>query len=907
MNQDLWKKIGLYAGIVVFFIVLAYGFVPQVLQGKIVNQSDISGYLGMAQETHEWNAAHPEDRTAWTGSMFGGMPTTMLTGNGKGDWTKPLYDLMLTGKRPASYLLISLIGAFLLMLALGIHPLLAAGGAVAVTFCSYNMQIIQVGHNAKMLSLAFAPWVLAAVIFTYRSALGIPGQAGNDGKGAGNDGKGAGNDDISASWRGWLPRTILGAALFALALGFQLKANHVQITYYLAIIIFSYALVELIAVLVRDRKRFGRFAAASALLLVLGGIGIATNANRLIPTYLYTQETMRGGSELSGGESKGLDIGYATSWSYGWEELPNMMIPDYNGGASAGSIDPDKSETIKLLRRAGQGNLRQVAKNLPLYWGPQPFTAGPMYMGAITIFLFLLGLGLCKGRERWWLLIPTLIGIFLAVGNHFMPFTEFWYYHVPFYSKFRSVSMALVILQLTLPMLGFLVLDRILRRQYERKAFLRWGLIALGVTGGFCLLAMTGMGRSFSGAADAGQADILVEALAADRLMLLRRDALMALLLIASSFVLLLWAYGDKEGEGRVGGRRLLAGAGICLLVLINMFAVGKRYLNGDHFVTERQFKGQFTASPADQAILADPALSYRVLDLTVNVFNDSHPSYFHKNIGGYSPVKLQRYQDLIERYLNGEINTVYRLVRGAKTVSEVQAALPELPILGMLNDKYIILDGNAAPLRNPSALGPCWLVDSAVRAATPDEEIALLGEVDLRTVAVLGPDFAAVEIPGQAGNDGVDEIPGRAGNDAVAGNDVEAGNDEGGWIEMTGYEPNELRYHYHAESPVTAVFSEIWYPRGWTAWLEDGATKGQATEKVPVDLFRADWTLRGAVLPQGDHDLVMRFDPPSYRLSSRISRGSSILLLILLLCAAGFATIPGVSSPRGCGNDDKK
>ena len=829
------KNILAYAGIIVFFLLLSYGFVPQVLQGKIVDQSDISGYVGMAQETHAWNEAHPEDRTAWTNSMFGGMPTTMLTGNTKGDWTKPLYDLFLVGKRPASYLFLSLLGAFLLMLAMGMNGVIAAGGAIAVTFCAYNMQIIQVGHNAKMLALAYAPWVLAGVIFTYRKAL-------------------------QPEAKRWWAMMLLGAALFAMALNFQIKANHVQITYYLAIIIFCYvvALVVWLAIDKQRRALLGRFATASAALLVLGSIGIATNANRLIPTYLYTQQTTRGGSELSqdgAAKSKGLDLDYATSWSYGWEELPNMMIPDYNGGASAGAVNPDKSETIDLLRRAGQGNLKQVAKALPLYWGPQPFTAGPMYMGAITVFLFLLGLGLCQGKDRWWMLAATLIGVFLALGSHFMPFTKFWYNYMPFYNKFRSVSMALVILQLTLPMLGFLALDRIVKEQYDRKAFLKWGTIALAVTGGFCLLAMTGIGRSFTGAVDAGQPDILVEALIADRMMLLRQDALMALLLIAATYGLLLWSYQPRQA-GK--SRKVLAGAAISALVLINMFAVGKRYLNKDHFVSQRQFDGQFTERPVDKAILADPEPDYRVLDLTANVFNDSHPSYFHKNIGGYSPVKLQRYQDLIDHYLSGEINSLYQAARGAKTVSDLQENLPDIPILSLLNDKYIILDGEAAPLVNPQAMGHAWFVSGAVTAQTANEEIALLGGADLREELVLGPDFAEVRIPE---------------SDADSCR-----------IALVSYAPNALQYSYSAPQEQAAVFSEIYYPRGWTATLEDG---------TPVELFRADWTLRGAVLPAGEHTLTMRFDPPSYQLSSRISRASSISLLLLLLLAVGGACLP--------------
>ena len=843
------KSLLVYAGIVVFFVALAYGFTPQVLSGKIVNQSDISGYVGMAHETNQWNAAHPDDRTAWTGSMFGGMPTTMLTGNTEGDWTQKIYDLFLTGRRPASYLLLSLLGAFLLMLSLGIRPLLAAGGAVAVSFCSYNLQIIQVGHNAKMVALAWLPWVLAAAIYTYRSALSdAPGE--------------------KRGIRQWLPRTVLGAALFAFALDFQIKANHVQISYYLAIILFSYVVVLIVWLALRRRALFGRFFAASALLLVLGLLGIGANANRLLPTYEYTQQTMRGGSDLTrdgDSGSKGLDLDYATAWSYGWEELPNLMIPDFNGGASAGAVNPDKSATIRLLRDYGQQNLAQTAKALPLYWGPQPFTAGPMYMGAITVFLFLLALGLYRGKEKWWMLIPTLIGVGLALGYHFMPFTRFWYYYMPFYNKFRTVSMALVILQYTLPMLGFLVLDRIVRDGYDRKAFRKAGLAAFALTGGFSLLCCLapGLFGTFSAASDAGMQEVLVDALVRDRIALFRRDALMSLGLIAATFVLLWWA-GLPKKEGPAS-RRLYAGVAICALVLINMTAVGKRYLNADHFVSQRQFDSQFRERPVDQAILQDSDPSYRVLDLTVNVFNDSHPSYFHKNIGGYSPVKLQRYQDLIEQYLSPEINALARAVGGARTVSEAEDALPELPVLSMLNTRYVVLDDNAAPLVNRYALGNAWFVDGAVRAGTADEEIALLGGADLRGVAVLGPDFASVEIPSRPAA-GADLVP----EDAAGSGDE---------IVLTDYAPNALRYRYSAGAPRAVVFSEIYYPSGWTATLEDG---------TPVDLFRADWTLRGAVLPAGNHELVMRFDPPVYSVSSSISRVCSILLILLALLATG-------------------
>ena len=812
--MNIWKKIALAAGIVALFLALSYGFVPQVLQGKIVNQSDISGYVGMSHEMNEWNKAHPDNPTYWTDSMFGGMPTTAISTQNGGEYTQWIYDVLLTGKRPATYLFITLLGAFLLFLALGVSWPVAIGGAIAVAFCSYNFQIIQVGHNTKMQAIAFMPWVLAALVYTYKSK-----------------------------------HKLLGAVLFGLALSMQIKANHQQITYYLAIMVLLFAVVELVHCF--KTREWKAFWVASALLLVLGGAGIATNVNKLLPLAKYTPNTMRGGSELSkeGANSKGLDLDYATSWSYGWEELPNLMIPDFNGGSSSGAVDPDKSETIKLLRRAGQKNLKETAKALPLYWGPQPFTAGPMYMGAITIFLFILGLGLYKGREKWWLLVATIIAILMAVGSHFMAFTKLCFSVLPLYNKFRTVSMALVVLQVTLPVLGFVTLDGIVRGEYDKKRFMKAFWWALGITGGFSLLAWMapGMFGSFTGGADAQMQDVLVDALVADRISLFRADALTSLLLILASAALLLWGYLGKGDSGRVLGRKFLAAVLICVLSAANLFMVGRRYLNADHFTTPKDFNKPFALRPVDEIILDDDDPQYRVLDLTVNVFNSSVPSYHHKNVGGYSPAKLQRYQDLIEHYLTGEINGLYKQLNQAEELEDVEAWMADgTPVLNALNTRYVILDGNYPPLVNPAAYGAAWFVDSVVSASTPDEEIALLGSVDLRRQAVVSAPI-----------------------DASAGQD-------GDTIEITSYAPNELHYHYSASAQRLAVFSEIYYPNGWHATV-DGE---------PVELFRADWTLRAALLPAGEHEVVMTFLPDSYRQGALISAIASIALLLLLVVA---------------------
>ena len=915
MDKTLMKKIGIYAGIVLLFLVLAYGFVPEVLTGKIVNQSDITGYRSMSQEAVAWNNAHPDDPTYWTDSMFGGMPTTSFVPSSDGDWTQSLYSLLMKGKRPANWLFISLLGAFLLMLSLGVDKVLAIGGAVAITYCSYNFQIIQVGHNTKMQAIAFLPWALAAVIFTYRSAL-RPWLCPAIRQTQGPDSAVAEPVEATKGWKSWLPKTLLGAVLFGFALSFQIKANHQQITYYLAIMIVIYALYVFLRICLEkvgrfgklsDRRgAFGRFFAASVLLLAVGLAGIGTNTIKLAPLYEYTKYTMRGGSELShpeGGEinNTGLQLDYATAWSYGWEELPNLMIPNFNGGSSAGSVNPDRSEVVKLFRQAGQGNANEIAKSLPLYWGPQPFTAGPMYMGAITVFLFVLGLFLYKGKEKWWLLAATILAVFLSLGNHMMWFTKLFFDYAPMYSKFRTVSMALIVLQFTLPMLGFITLDRILKQEYSKKEFLKAGWIALALTAGFCLLCamIPGIAGSFSGRADTQMQDIIVDALKADRRHILSVDAWWSMILIVVTFGLILWAYSipknapkSYESDPHIGNaRRMQAMVGICLLVFVNMFAVGKRYLDSDSFTTPRQFNNQFTARQVDKLILEDKSPSYRVVDLSADIFNDSFNPYWHKCVGGYSPAKLQRYQDLIDRHIVKELQSVSISTRGAKTIEEFQGGLRNIPVLSALNTKYFILGAEMPPVENLEAFGPAWFVDSFVPAETPDEEIALIDSVDLRRTAVIGADFAAASAGfaktaaanaiGSSVKESAEEpVEGFAENFIEGSAELPADGLATDFIRMTSYAPNELHYHYNASAARTAIFSEIYYPDGWTATV-DGA---------PLDLFRADWIFRAANLPAGEHDIVMRFEPKAYSIGAKASRASSLTLFILLaLSLAGL------------------
>ena len=867
IKSKMSGKILTFAVAIIFFLILAYAFVPQVLGGKIVNQSDFSGWRGMAQETMKHNEAHPEDPTYWTNSMFGGMPNVTMYDDFKGDWTKPIYDILLSGARPANYLFISLVGSFLLMIAMGVNWLLAIGGAVAITFCSYNLQIIQVGHNTKMQAIAFMPWVLAALVFTYQSVL-----RADDRK----------KMFINAS---------LGASMFALALSFQIKANHPQITYYLAIVIFIYAIVVFAHLILKEKQKLGRFFTASAMLLVIGCFGIATNLNKLIPTYEYTEYTMRGGSELApekeSDNSKGLDLDYATAWSYGIEETPNLLIPFFNGGASAGEITLKDSKTRELLERAGQPNLDQIMKNMPLYWGPQPFTAGPMYIGAISIFLFVLGLCLYDRKEKWWLLAATVLAILLAWGNHFMWFTKLWFDYAPMYNKFRTVSMALVILQFTVPMLGFLTLDRILKGKYSYKKVCNGLLAAFLVTGGFCMLFwfFPGLAGTFSGASDAGMNGMLADALAEDRRAMLSKSASQSYWWILFATAIIFWAaythHKHASDEKKWIKVALISSASVSLLVMINMMGEGKRYLNDDDFVGKRSFAEQFSLRPVDKEILKDKSPDYRVLDISVNTFNDAHPSFHHRCIGGYSPAKMQRYQDLIEKYISPEINSIIKTVNSCATIEEVGERLPATPVISALNGKYIVIGEDFPPVVNHNALGNCWFISSAVAAHTPDEEIAALKNTDLRNTAIIGDDFAEAR-------EKIDSLSRLARTDIAPADSI--------W--MTHYAANELRYRYRSREEQAAVFSEVYYPEGWKAWIEPAGKYGEVVnghyrptaEAREIELFRTDWILRGAILPEGEHEIVMRYEPESYTLGARLSRISSITLILIFLISLGKA-----------------
>ena len=451
--------------------------------------------------------------------------------------------------------------------------------------------------------------------------------------------------------------------------------------------------------------------------------------------------------------------------------------------------------------------------------------------------------------------------------------------------------MALIVLQVTMPLLGFYVLDRILKKEYHARDIFRYGLIAYALTAGFCLLAaiFPGIAGTFTGSVDAGQPEILVDALVTDRQALMKADAIRSFVLISICFALIVWAVKGGKGVSIAGEKHRMTAtaAAIALIVLFDLFSVGKRYLNGDHFITPKNFEAQYEPRPVDEIIFEDKDPDFRVLDISINTFNSSLASYHHKTIGGYSPVKLQRYQDIIDRYLTSEIRRIYDIVGKSATVQEVSANLPFLKITSLLNGKYIILGGEYPPVENRFAMGHAWFVENFVPAETPDEEIALIGDTDLNKTAVIGNDFEWAQKAVMSGTSSI--MPGEGG----------ASPDH---ITLTSYAPNELRYSFSTTAARPAIFSEIYYPKGWKAWIEPAGSYGEVrnghyrptAEAKPVELFRADWILRGAIIPEGEGQLIMRFEPDSYQLGENISTASSIVLIILLLLSVVGVFISG-------------
>ena len=795
-NQSFFKRNQtVFLAIIVFFAI-SYLYFSPILEGKVIKQSDVENLKGGFTEIRHYKET-TGNYALWSNSMFCGMPTYLMwlgyPSNIAGklmDW----YNLILPN--PINTIFLYLVGFFILLRTLKMNVWLSVMGAVAFTFSSYNFAIIAAGHTNKAIVIGlFAP-TIAGIIMAYRNEL------------------------------------LKGATVTALALALQIKANHYQMSYYLAIAIGIYVIVQFIYA-IKD-KTIANFFKSSAVLAGAAALAIAVNITPLLLTEEYAKESIRGKSELTldpKASKDGLSEEYAFEYSYGVGESFTLLIPNFNGGASAGALSKD-SETYKFLKDRNVPNAPQIIKQLPLYWGDQAFTAGPIYFGAIVLFLFILGFFIVQRKEKWWILATVVLTLALSWGKNFLFLSDFFFNHFPYYNKFRAVSSILTVTSLLVPLMAAFAVEEIINTKENSKALLKKVRNAFFVVGGLALLfaLMPGLAGSFINEtrdkASFGESyEQLISAISADRESLLRMDALrsFAFILIGAG---LLYAFISKK----IKSNYLLIG--LALTITIDMWAVDKRYLNNDNFGKKvKNLDTEVPPNAVDLEILKDPAMYYRVYNLTVNPFTDGNTSRYHKSIGGYHAAKLKRYQELIENQISkGNMN-----------------------VLSMLNTKYFITapqgSNQAIPQTNPMACGNAWFINDIKYVANADSEMLALTNFDPKQTVFIDQRFKE-----------------RVGT-------MNLKKDSSANIALTYYSPDTLNYTSYTAAESFAVFSEIYYEKGWNAYLD-----GQKTDHI-----RVNYLLRGMKIPAGKHEVSFRFEPANYFLGEKIAGVSSILLLLLV------------------------
>lgn len=804
------KKVIWIAFCIVAFAVITLVYFSPIMQGKRIKQHDIEMYKGMTKEIVDFREQTGE-QSLWTNSMFGGMPAWNISVPVKTNLFYYVHQVLSLGlPSPLGSVFIAMLGFFILLLVLGVGIGASAIGAIAYGFTSYLFIVIGAGHNTKAIAMAYMAPVLAGIILAYKG------------------------------------KYLWGSALTAFALALELKANHLQITYYLVFIVVIYIIAEFIISI--RAKKLDSFFKASACLLVAAVFAVMTCFTTLYANYEFGKETMRGKPVLTKNvenQTTGLDRDYVTQWSYGIGETWSLMIPNAKGGAS-GYIGNDNSALDKCDAR-----FRSTIAQQNAYWGDQPGTSGPVYVGAITCLLFVLGLFIVKGSYKWVLLAATVLSILLSWGKNFMGFTDFFLDYIPGYNKFRAVSMTLVIAEVCMPLLAFLALAELIKNPGALKQNKKYLYISLGITGGLCLLfyAMPQTFFNFLSKAEAmqfkqlqaGQDGALyatfAEQLEITRVSIFRHDAIRSFLYICIAGIVILLGVSGKLNKKYMFP--ILA-----LLVVFDMYTIDKRYLNNSNFIDKRKTEKPFTLSDVDRQILQDKDLDYRVINLTVSTFNDASTSYFHKSVGGYHGAKLRRYQDVIDQYLSKRDLNYWK-------------------VLNMLNTKYIIYpkDNTKVASKNYEAFGNAWIASEIKWVATPNEEIDAIADTDVSNVAIVNNEF----------------------KDVVG--DFNASPAEG-TITLVDYKPNELKYSFDSSKDEIVVFSEIWTKKGWTMWI-DG---------VERPLFRADYILRSAVIPAGQHEIVMRYEPKIWRIGKTLAFFSSFIVIMFGIGVVVYPLLKKVS-----------
>lgn len=819
------------------FVLLSFAyFFPADIENRILFQHDTAAGAGAGQEVKEYYEQTGE-RSRWTNSLFGGMPMYQIAPSYDStkslQWVQKAYQLFLPDYVCLTFML--MLGFYILLRVFGIPVWLAGLGGIMWAFSSYFFILISAGHIWKFITLAYVPPTIAGIVLAYRGKL------------------------------------LWGGILTALFVALQITSNHVQMSYYFFFVILFF--VGAYFEKAWRTKTLPQFFKASAVLIVAALVGIAANVSNLYHTYAYSKETMRGKSELvqTGDAAKqtssGLDRDYITQWSYGIDETLTLLVPNFKGGASAAL---SQSETAMSKANPMYSSLYG---SLTQYFGTQPMTSGPVYVGAFVLFLFVLGCFIVKGPLKWALIGATFFSIVLSWGKNFMPLTDFFIDYVPLYNKFRAVSSILVIAEFTIPLLAIFALKRLLEEPEILKQEKKPLGISLLLTAGIALLLAIAPGSIGSGYVPAQEAQMLQNAvnqqmipanelsdilanLGEMRAELVSSDALRSFIIIGIGCSLL-WLYAS----GKL--RSSLTIAGITILCLADMWGVNKRYLNDAQFVPHSIRTETFTKTNTDELILQDTSLDYRVLNFATSTFDDNNTSYWHKSVGGYHPAKLRRYQEMIEHHISPEMQAAYKAIAtaGGEMDSVDANKFRILNILNMLNTKYFIFPARqqrqTVPILNPHAYGNAWFVNKVQYVNNANEEIDALDSIIPTETAVVDARF----------------------KDVLKGT-TESYKDSLSSIRLTSYTPNRLTYETNNAQDGIAVFSEIYYPDGWHVTID-----GQ-----PAELARADYILRTMYVPAGQHTIEMRFDPTSLHVTEGIAYGALALLVIGIIVAVLIA-----------------
>jgi hypothetical protein len=808
-------KILPYIVAVAIFAVITIVYFYPVFEGKKLYGGDIVQFKAMAKEITDYRNKTGNE-PLWTNNMFSGMPAYQISMEYDKNLMTYIHAFIRMGNYlPIGMVLLYFLGFYFLLQVLGLNKWLSIAGAIGFAFSSYFFVILVAGHTSKAFAIGYMAPVIAGVILTYRG------------------------------------KYLAGGLITTFFLALEIVSGHPQITYYLMIMILVYGFMELIKHF--REKNLAPFFKASAVLIGAAILAILTHSASLWNTYEYSKYSIRGKTELSTekeNRTSGLDKDYAVDWSYGVDETMTLLIPGFFGGSSNSSLSKN-SETYKALieNKVPKADAERFLKGFPLYWGEQKFTSGPVYAGAIILFLFVFSLFYLKGPLKWWGITVTVLSILLSWGKHFMPLTNFFMEYVPLYNKFRAVSMTLVIAEFSIPLLGFIALDQLLK-DGKKEVIFKYLKLSLYIVGGILLLfiALAGSLYSFSGPGDAalGLPDWVWAAVRADRLSMFRTDAIRSLIFVLLAFGLL-WFY--LKGKLKLSYVLII----LPVLILIDMWPVNKRFISNDDFARKNQVETPYQASKADLEILKDKDPNYRVYNFNEAFDQSARTSYFHKNIGGYHGAKLRRYQELIDVPLINERRMIIESINDKKI--PLEQALQRSAAFNMLNTRYFIINESSQPLQNPFACGNAWFVRDYKFVNNADEELA--------AIEGLNPDSTAI-------------IDNRFGS-FVSGFTVP--NTPKGTIALTNYAPNYLVYEYSASQDEMAVFSEVYYDKGWKAFI-DGK---------PAPHFRADFILRAMIVPAGDHKIEFKFEPRSFYKGQNVSLAASLLVILLTLGALGY------------------